>query len=88
MRRGVGTRFLTRALREPNRTAMTDPKTLRLLSALEGLPEDAIDEVADFAEFLRSRRGKTEAARVTMHGDSWRHLEAEFDGYEERHPRD
>lgn len=66
---------------------MTDARTERLLTAIEGLPPDALDEVADFAEFVRARRISGADGRLELHAGSWQHLEAEFEGYADRYPR-
>ena len=66
---------------------MTDERT-RLLTAIEGLPTDALNEVADFAEFVRYRRVENAGAnRGDLRAESWQHLEAEFEGYAQRYPR-
>lgn len=40
---------------------MTDTQTLELLEVIKALPSEKIDEVKDFAIFLRERYGKSEA---------------------------
>lgn len=39
---------------------MTDTQTLEILEVIKSLPAEKIDEVKDFAIFLRERYGKTE----------------------------
>lgn len=39
---------------------MTDTQTLEILEVIKSLPAEKIDEVKDFAIFLRERCGKTE----------------------------
>lgn len=47
---------------------MTETKTLEILEVIKSLPSDKIDEVKDFAIFLRERYGKSE---VIDEGDEW-----------------
>ena len=47
---------------------MTDTQTLEILDALKALPAEKIDEVKDFAFFLRERYGKPEIADES---DEW-----------------
>ena len=39
---------------------MTDTQTLEILDVLKNLPSEKIDEVKDFAVFLRERYGRSE----------------------------
>ena len=39
---------------------MTDTQTLEILEVIKSLPAEKVDEVKDFAIFLRERYGKTE----------------------------
>lgn len=43
-----------------NLNIMTDTQTLEIVNVLKTLPAEKIDEVKDFALFLRERYGKTE----------------------------
>lgn len=47
---------------------MTDTQTLEILDALKTLPSEKIDEVKDFAIFLRERYGKAE---IVDESDEW-----------------
>lgn len=40
---------------------MTDTQTLEILNVLKNLPSEKIDEVKDFAVFLRERYGNNES---------------------------
>ena len=39
---------------------MTETQTLEILEVIKSLPSDKVDEVKDFAIFLRERYGKSE----------------------------
>lgn len=47
---------------------MTETKTLEIIETIRSLPSDKIDEVQDFAIFLRERYGKTE---IVDESDEW-----------------
>lgn len=47
---------------------MTDTKTLEILEVIKSLPAEKVDEVKDFAVFLRERYGKNE---VVDESDEW-----------------
>lgn len=47
---------------------MTDTQTLEIVNLLKTLPAEKIDEVKDFALFLRERYGKTE---IIDYSDEW-----------------
>ena len=47
---------------------MTNTQTLEILEALKNLPSEKIDEVKDFAVFLRERYGKAE---IVDESDEW-----------------
>jgi hypothetical protein len=47
---------------------MTDTKTLEILDVLKTLPSEKVDEVKDFAIFLRERYGKSE---IIDESDQW-----------------
>ncbi len=47
---------------------MTNTQTLEILEALKNLPSEKIDEVKDFAVFLRERYGK---ADIVDESDEW-----------------
>jgi hypothetical protein len=66
---------------------------------LRGLPPDALAEVADFVWFVRKKVFDPAAFRDELHSlavrqdlsrmqaETQAHLEQEFAGYEQRHPR-
>ena len=47
---------------------MTNTQTLEILEAIKTLPSEKVDEVKDFAVFLRERYGKNE---VVDESDEW-----------------
>lgn len=47
---------------------MTDTQTLEILEVIKSLPAEKVDEVKDFAIFLRERYGKTE---IVDESDEW-----------------
>ena len=47
---------------------MTDTQTLEILEVIKSLPSERVDEVKDFAIFLRERYGKSE---VIDESDEW-----------------
>lgn len=47
---------------------MTNAQTLEILEVIKSLPSEKIDEVRDFAVFLRERYGKTE---IVDESDEW-----------------
>jgi hypothetical protein len=47
---------------------MTDTKTLEILDVLKTLPSEKVDEVKDFAIFLRERYGRSE---IIDESDEW-----------------
>ena len=47
---------------------MTDTQTLEIINVLKNLPSEKIDEVKDFAVFLRERYGKNETVDES---DEW-----------------
>ncbi len=47
---------------------MTNTQTLEILEVLKNLPSEKIDEVKDFAVFLRERYGKAE---IVDESDEW-----------------
>ncbi|MGQ0543509.1 MAG: hypothetical protein ACT4O9_16960 [Blastocatellia bacterium] len=47
---------------------MTNSQTLEVLNVLKGLPSDKIDEVKDFAVFLREKYGTQDTADIS---DEW-----------------
>lgn len=47
---------------------MTDTQTLEILNVVKNLPSEKIDEVKDFAVFLRERYGKNE---IVDESDEW-----------------
>lgn len=47
---------------------MTDTKTLEILEVIKSLPAEKVDEVKDFAVFLRERYGKGE---IINESDEW-----------------
>ena len=51
-----------------NLKIMTDTQTLEILEVIKSLPAEKIDEVKDFAIFLRERYGKTE---IIDESDEW-----------------
>lgn len=51
-----------------NLRIMTDTKTLEILEVIKSLPAEKVDEVKDFAVFLRERYGKNE---VVDESDEW-----------------
>lgn len=50
---------------------MTNTQTLEILDVLKTLPAEKIDEVKDFAVFLRERYGKSEEAEIFDESDEW-----------------
>ncbi len=47
---------------------MTDTQTLEILEVIKSLPAEKVDEVKDFAIFLRERYGKAE---IVDESDEW-----------------
>jgi len=47
---------------------MTDTQTLEILEVIKSLPSEKLDEVKDFAIFLRERYGKSE---IVDESDEW-----------------
>ncbi len=47
---------------------MTETKTLEILDVLKTLPSEKVDELRDFAIFLRERYGKNE---IVDESDEW-----------------
>lgn len=47
---------------------MTDTQTLEILEVLKTLPSEKVDEVKDFAVFLRERYGRSE---IIDQSDEW-----------------
>jgi hypothetical protein len=47
---------------------MTDTQTLEILEVIKSLPAEKVDEVKDFAIFLRERYGKPE---IIDESDEW-----------------
>ena len=64
-----------------------------LLQQTQELPEEAIQQLIDFARFLRSKQGKTTENDITtelkqMSSTQTAHLEEEFEGYQQMYPRE
>jgi hypothetical protein len=71
-----------------------------ILEGLQGLPPEALTEIADFVYFVRRRILQPEAFREELDGISIRaelrelgrqeeaHLEEEFEGYDRKYPRE
>jgi hypothetical protein len=71
-----------------------------IMEGIRGLPDDLLSEIADFVYFVRRRTLDPKAfeeerrealigeALLQLREDEARHLELEFEGYEQRYPRE
>lgn len=50
---------------------MTDTQTLEILDVLKNLPSEKVDQVKDFAVFLRERYGKSQENQNIDESDEW-----------------
>ncbi|MDQ2747364.1 MAG: hypothetical protein M3T96_08905 [Acidobacteriota bacterium] len=50
---------------------MSETQTLEIISAINSLPSEKVDEVRDFVLFLRERYGEKKEVKAVDYSDEW-----------------